>query len=1524
MTHAPASHPRLAPPGAGPDFRRSGPRAPLSFAQARWWFLNQLEPGSAALHNWMRLTRWHGRLDVGALERSLGELIGRHEVLRTRIILVDGTPVQEVAPAGPWRLPPVDLSALPEAERLDHARRLAGESLWTPFDLSGGALVRPVLFRLSPDDHLLSLVFHHSVSDGWSMQVALRELTELYSAFAQGRSPALPALPIQYGDYAAWQREHFQGEVLERELGYWRDRLRGAPAVLELPTDFPRKPTQRYAGGQVSLMLPADLVGALTALGRRAKASPFMVLLAGFKALLWRYSGQTDLLVGVPVAGRTRTELEGMIGCFANALVLRTDLSGNPSFRDLLARVRSTALGAYAHQELPFERLVEEIQPERSTRYHPLFQVMFNYRDFEVVPAAAADLRLEDVKVERGTALFDLSLALVTTPDGISCSINYGADLFAPATMERFGRHYLRLLQAAAASPDLPLSRLALLPPAEVAEQLQEWNATDRPDFPAGCLHQPVARQAQRTPDAPALADGTRRLSYGELDRRANRLAHRLRRLGVGPDVVVGLCLERSLEMVVGLLAVLKAGGAYLPLDPEYPDDRLAFMLADATPRLVLTDGRSRQRMPLPLDRVLDLGGEWDRFSGEPEPEPELAPAAGAGPDNLAYVMYTSGSTGRPKGVMISHRAIGNHLAWRQAFFPVCPTDRGLLKASLSFDDSVWEIFEPLSAGAELVLARPGGQADTRYLARLAAERGITTICFVPSLLRMFLDEPEARRCTALRRVTTGGEVVPPDLPALVLDRLGLTLHNGYGPTEATVAASFWTCDAADPRATVPIGRPIANTRIYVLDGDLQPVPRGASGELFIGGVGLARGYLNRPGLTASRFVPDPFGPDPGGRLYRTGDRARFLADGTLEFLGRLDDQVKLRGNRVELGEVEAVLNAHPLVRESAAVVREDAPGDRRLVGYVVPRAAGADPGGEPAAEGAREEHLAQWRGRYDELYRQPPAHLEAGFNTIGWNSTYTDRPIPEPEMREWLDRTVERLLPLRPRRVLELGCGTGMLLFRLAPHCDQYVGTDFSRQSLAWLGPRVAAAGLSSRVTLLEREAADFRDLAGGDFDVVIINSVAQYLPGLDHLERVLQGAVVRVAPGGAVFVGDVRNYRLLEAFHASVELFRSVDTLQVDRLRQLVRDRVAAESELAVAPDWFARLEHTVPGLAWAEIVPKRGRAENELTRFRYDVTLHLGPRAAGGPVGEWSDWEGAGWTLAGLRRYLAAGRPASLGLARVPNGRVIADVRAAALLAGSELATAAALREAARPRSDPALPVAPEDFWELAAELGYRVDIGWGRCDHEGRYDVLLRGPGSAGEPPGFPRSAEPPPYANQPLARGLTRDLLPALRSELRRRLPEYMVPQALVPLEALPLLPSGKVDRRALPAPDQSRPALSLGFVPPGTPTEESIAAIWQAVLKLEQIGIHDNFFELGGHSLLATIVLARLRETCAPQLPLRAIFEAPTVAALGRLIDTRADSPSPDETEALLRTIDQLSEAEARRLRADESRGQAG
>ncbi|MEG4144515.1 amino acid adenylation domain-containing protein [Microcoleus sp. Pol12B5] len=904
---------------------------PTSFAQQRLWFIDQFEPGNP-FYNLPAAVLLKGRLNVVVLELCFKEIVRRHEALRTTFATVDGQPVQVVGENFNFGLQVLDLQQLAVTEREEKVKQLAAEEASKPFDLTKGPLLRASLLQLDAEEYFLLLTLHHIIFDGWSIGVFLQELAALYEAFLMGKPSPLPELSIQYADFAIWQREWLAGDRLQTQLNYWKKQLSGAPPLLELPADRPRPPVQTYRGAKESFLIPKTLRSALKKLSRQENLTLFMTLLAAFKTLLYRYTGQADIPVGSPIANRNRAEIQGLIGFFVNTLVLRTDLSGEPTFRELLDRIREVSLEAYAHQDLPFEKLVEELQPDRNLSYNPLFQVAFVLQTPPVAAESIAGLNLTFLDVENQTAKVDLTLYLEEKQEEISGQLEYSTDLFDAVTIRRMAGHLIALLEGIAANPDRRIEELPLLGEKERHQLLVEWNDT-RADYPSDrCIHQLFAAQAERTPDAIAVVFEDQKLTYCELNERANQLAHYLQKLGVKPEVLVGICVERSLEMAIGILGTLKAGGAYVPLDPGYPPERLAFMLKDVQTPVLLTQKHLVEKLPFVETIAICLDADWQAIARQSEENLTVAVTA----ENLAYVIYTSGSTGKPKGAANTHRGICNRLLWMQDAYELTASDRVLQKTPFSFDVSVWELFWPLLTGARLIIARPEGHRDGFYLVELIAEQQITTLHFVPSMLQLFLEEPGLDFCHSLKRVITSGEALSFELQERFFNRLNAELHNLYGPTEAAVDVSFWACTRQRYPGIVPIGRPIANTQLYILDRYLQPLPIGVPGELHIGGAGLARGYLNRPELTAQKFIPNPFSNSPDARLYKTGDLARYLPDGNIEYLGRIDSQVKIRGYRIELGEIEETLRQHSAVRDAVAIARDDGSGNKRLVAYLV------------------------------------------------------------------------------------------------------------------------------------------------------------------------------------------------------------------------------------------------------------------------------------------------------------------------------------------------------------------------------------------------------------------------------------------------------------------------------------------------------------------------------------------------------------------------------------------------------------
>lgn len=915
---------------------------PLSFAQQRLWFMDQLEPASP-LYNIPDAVRLTGNLNIEALKQSLSEIVQRHEILRTSFQTVDGKASQVIAESIELDFPVIGLEHLPEQEREAEAHKLILADAKKPFDLGAGPMLRTLLIRLSEEEHIILLTMHHVASDGWSTGVLIREIAALYDAFSNDKPSPLPELEIQYADYAHWQRNWLKGKVLDEQLNYWKSRLGDSPSMLELPTDFPRPAVQTNKGDHITFSLPKELSERLTEISRKQGATQFMTLLAAFQTLLHRYTGQEDINVGTPIANRTRSETETLIGFFVNTLVLRADLSDNISFNKLLGQVRETTLGAYAHQDVPFEKIVDVIQPDRDMSRTPLFQAMFILQNTPAQSLNLEGLKLNSIELDTKISTFDVTLSMAETESGLSGAFEYNTDLFKPSSIHRMIEHFKILLENIAANPDAPVSTLKILSEKEKQQILFNWNETEA-EYPAeSCIHELFEKQVENTPTATALISEAGELTYSELNERANKLANHLRKIGVGPEKLVGISVERSPEMIIGLLAILKAGGGYVPLDPNYPEERLTYMMQDSRLSVLLTKSHLAASLPTENLRVIRLDLDWDMIARESSNNP----ISGATPTNIAYVIYTSGSTGKPKGVLVAHRSVVNHNMAVAEEFKLTAQDRMLQFASINFDAAVEEIFPTLLTGATLVLRSGDGVlASGSDLLQMINAKKLTVLDLPTAYWHEWVYEMtllDEKIPSSLRLVIVGGDKASPERLAAWQRIAGkkVRLLNTYGPTEGTIIATAFDPDNEEspwtPGTDLPIGRPIANLKTHVLDTKLQPVPVGVAGELFIGGVGVARGYLNRPDLTSEKFVPDPFSKTPGARLYRTGDLVRYVETGDIEFVGRVDHQVKIRGFRIELNEIEGVLERHSSLREVAVIAREDKPGAKRLVAYCVP-----------------------------------------------------------------------------------------------------------------------------------------------------------------------------------------------------------------------------------------------------------------------------------------------------------------------------------------------------------------------------------------------------------------------------------------------------------------------------------------------------------------------------------------------------------------------------------------------------------
>ncbi|MBN3951615.1 MAG: amino acid adenylation domain-containing protein [Nostoc sp. NMS7] len=1496
---------------------------PLSWAQERLWFLHHLE-GESGAYTIPFAVSLEGNLNVKALQGAIEGIVRRHEVLRTRFEIKDDKPVQVIDPNINITLPVVERQNV--ADPWKQVEQLAIKEACKPFDLARDPMLRVKMWQVAQQEYVLLLVIHHIAADGWSIGLLIRELSAHYRAISTGNPVELPELSVQYADFTVWQRQWLTNQVLERQLSYWKQELAGAPPLLELPTDRPRPVIQTFQGGIERFQLDASLTSALRQISQESGSTLFMTLLAAFVVLMSRYSGQKDLVVGSPIANRNRKEIEELIGFFVNILPLRFDLSRELTFADLLTQVRQVTQNAYEHQDLPFEILVEQLQPERKLNRNPLVQVVFVLQN---APSSGWDLpglSVEKMPWGLDAARFDLELNFWETQSGLEGYCCYSSDLFDGATIARMMQHFQNLLEAIclqytsaiAANPQQPVALLPLLTQQERHQLLMEWNNT-QVNYPQNkCIHQLFEEQVKRTPNAVAIVYGNQHLTYRQLNCRANQLAHYLRSLGVGADVLVGLCVERSLSMVVGLLGILKAGGAYLPLDPEYPQDRLSFMLEDAQVSLLLTQQQLVESLPKHQARVVCLDIDWEKIAQNNDSNLENT----ATPDNLAYVIYTSGSTGKPKGVLVNHSNVARLFAATNSWYNFSAKDVWTMFHSYAFDFSVWEIWGALLYGGRLVVVPYLVTRSPESFYELLCQEKVTILNQTPSAFRQLIQAEQSIATTGdlnLRLVIFGGEALELSSLQPWFEQHGdqmPQLVNMYGITETTVHVTYRPLSKADLNHTVSvIGRPIPDLQMYVLDEHKQLVPIGVPGEMYVGGEGVTRGYLNRPELTDERFISNPFSNYDKARLYKTGDKARYLPNGELEYLGRIDNQVKIRGFRIELGEIEVVLSQHPLVQESVVIIREDISGDKRtsaplstsLVAYLVP-AVHQKTLPQQVAQW-QTEYVSDWQMLYEQAYSQrSPSTDDLTFNITGWNSSYTRQPIPDGEMQEWVENTVSRILTDFPKRLLEIGCGTGLLLSRIAKHCQQYWGCDYSIAAIQHVEQICSTVDGLAHVRLLHQMADNFEGIPQGEFDTVILNSVVQYFPSVEYLLQVIEGGMNAIAQQGTLFVGDVRSLPLLEPYHAAVQLSQAAEDRTIEQWQRMVHQSVAVEEELVIDPSFFIALQTRFPQITWVEIQPKRGYAQNELTQFRYDVTLHVGANVQRTSV-PWLNWQLDALSFTQIQHQLQQEQPELLGIRRVPNQRVQQALQIWQWLENPPaVETVSQLRQVLA--QQPTVGVNPEQFCQLGQQLGYTVHLSWWESSQDGCYDVVFCRNNSTqtlalreaevsdaqsaiahfdcAQYKFWDSSAVTTKpwtdYTNNPLRGKLVQKLVPQVREYIQQKLPDYMVPQAFVVLNALPLTLNGKVDRRSLPSPDTATRSLSTGFVLPRTPIEAQLVRIWSQILGVESIGVKDNFFELGGHSLLATQVLSEINSAFGLDLSIQIMFESPTVAGIAEYI----------------------------------------
>lgn len=1464
-------------PAKGPQ-KRATSEAPLSFSQERFWFLQKLDPGGAT-YNLSLNFRLSGPLDVFAVAASFGEIVQRHEILRAYFEEIDGTPFQKFYSEIQLNPTLLDLTNLSLEDREICSQQYREGLSKIPFDLTQAPLLRIGLLRLSTGEHLLSLVIHHVVFDGWSVSVFMREFLTLYQAKTLGSVPNLEPLPLQYADFAAWQRTHVSQESMDSQRNYWESILKPPLPILDIPLDHPRPSEQMFQGGSVTAQWPRLVPGLRTA-AKRHGATVYMVVLAAFKTLLHRYTQESDLLVGTPVTGRNYRQLQGLVGPFINTLVIRTQIQAGVSFSDYLGRVKDAVIGGTRNQDIPFEKLVAQLQPERDLAHTPLFQVLFNYKDLPPESNQFGLLKLEGLASERKRAQFDLNLEINESGDDLFATLEYDSLLFERRSVEQFLNRLKRVLNCINENSAIAVSRIPLMDEEEQNQVLKTWNPITAP-FVAASLQRLFENQVQARPDSIALQYGTLHLSYAALNAQADQLASLFQSHATQDEARIGIFMERSPQMVVSLLASLKSGGAYVPIDPDTPLERFERLAQDiAADVWVTTPACANTITACPLPKIT-LNLPLEQKATLLRPQNTHAQSA-------AYIIYTSGSTGLPKGVIVGHAAIVNRILWMQDAYPLAPHDRVLQKTPYTFDVSVWEFFWPLSVGASLVVAEPDIHKEPHLLMRAIERQYITTMHFVPSMLSAFVAQWDKGQAKSLRQVFSSGEALRVHQASAFALRSTAALHNLYGPTEAAVDVSFYPCipgRTLNVAGQVPIGKPIQGTCLYILDRHLMPCPIGMQGELFIGGVALARGYHGQFALTAERFMPSPF-DGPGQRLYRTGDRARYLPDGNIAFLGRVDHQVKLRGLRIEPGEIEAVLEGCAEVAQAAVQVLERH-GDPMLAAAIVPSTHT-----QHLAQQLHADQVGHWREVYQHAYQDAEASPDPFQNTVTWNNSFDGLPFSQQEMTQWLDSAITHITSFSPKKVLEIGCGTGMIFFKLLPQVDRYLATDFSQAALDYVRHQLMSQFADHEGIEFLRIAADQCSQIGNraEFDTVIFNSVVQYFPSVDYLTDSLTQAMALTTKGGRIFLGDLRHFGLAECFAANLSFAKS-NTSSAEELLEQARFRLSQEEELTLGPRYFAWLQNTYPRVKSIILKPKRQGADNELTKYRYDAVLILDDPSCATQPPQWHDWRNRTWTPTELESELRNTHPEAFGISHLPNGRLAKDVALyQRVLQGAPLPPNSEL--------DHSPWYHPDALAELAQKCGYQLelflnpdpagtllDIVFFKTDRVPFIEAVF-----SDSPGGFIQKE----IANCPLDNRQRLASVKAIRAKLSRLLPDYMQPAFIIPLSEFPMTRNGKLDRRAL----QNTMHRNLqglqaqeSFVAPRTPLETHLAELWCDLLGLDRVGIYQNFFEIGGHSLLATKIIARLLKNPGVEVSLKTLFKFPTIATLAEQVQALANQP---------------------------------
>ena len=1452
---------------------------PLSFSQERLWFIDRLE-GSLHYHV-PNVFRVNGKLNKEALNYAFKSLINRHEVLRTVFREKDGIAYQHILPENGFLLNIIH--GIPFADNLNESQKIVRQLINAPFDLSKDHMLRVALITMNEGLHILVVTMHHIASDGWSESILVKEIQEFYMSFEESRLYQLPQLDLQYADFAIWQRKYSGNELLQKKIDYWKNKLQGVSS-LKLPVDYARPAIQSRKGAMIKVRINKELTSALQILGQQQGTTLFMTLLAAFKVLLHKYSGQQDICIGTAVAGRQSQELEGLVGLFVNTLALRSELNGNESFVDLLHQVKKITLEGYENQEVPFEKVVDAIVGERELSTDPLVQVMFALQNTPNVPVLKlGETNLSTLKYGDETSLFDLWLNVEETPKGLRGYIKYCTDLFKKETIEQLISHFSKLITSIVRNPHQKIYSLEILSGAERHQLLKEFsnNATLFP------VHKSIIaifeEQVMQTPNNIAVAFEDQQMSYLQLNQRSNQLAHYLIKKGVKNETLVPICIGRGLDLIIVILGILKAGGAYVPLDPDYPLDRINYMLEDTGAEIIIADTSNKLNLRC-SDKIdlIEIDKEWTFIFNEPAANLQKTIL----PDALAYIIYTSGSTGNPKGVMVEHRNVVS-LVKLVDYTALTENDILLSTGSSSFDATTFEYWSMLLNGGQLVLCAEDTLIDHQLLKREIRNRRVTKIWFTSGWFNQ-LAEYDITIFKSLQTILVGGEKLSESHIQKIRQAYpAIEIINGYGPTENTTFSLTYRVAETDISGAIPIGRPLSNRTAYILDEYNQLVPVGVPGEICLGGAGIARGYLNRGVLTSQKFITNPFDNENESKLYKTGDLGKWLPDGNIEYLRRLDDQIKIRGYRVEPGEVETVMNRLDHVKSSCIVVKKDTAFNNRLVAYYQPNL-------QHVKTKERELYtqlIAGWKELYETEYAKTEISpdIDHEFNIVGWNDSFTGQPISAEQMKEWLNDTIEVIMSEKVENVLEIGIGTGLIYYQLAEKVKKYIGTDFSKSSINQIYERISKGLRNYCPTELRVSAAHEIVLNdSGVVDTIILNSVIQYFPGESYMTDIIDRSVSLLKGNGRIIVGDVRDNRLLELFKSRLQLARLQESASVKELKWAIDREVLKEEELCFSPEYFYRLKALYPQITHLEIKWKQGSFINELTKYRFTVIMHLGVQKDIVKV-NWQSWKDFEGDKEIIIDQLEQGNVVAI--KNVPNPRLWEERLLNKALQDKGLKTVGDILKATNKEDIETLKI--KELLAHAMSKGYTHHF---MLDEDPLTVNLVLKPTASTifieQPYIFNENNSSIVSTNIPLFADINAQFQKDIRSLLLQKLPEYMVPSEFISLTQFPLTNNGKVDRVFLSKRDDRGLGNKLNYTSPRNMAEQQLANIWQELLAIDAVSIYDNFFEIGGHSLLAIRLVFLVRKEMGAGISTNDVFIYPTIASFAENIINKKSNPA--------------------------------